>query len=293
VPFLDVISRACELFQPTVVLTYGGLPFGPHLINRVRRAGKRVVFCLHNFDYPDPDLLRAADALWTPSEFARATYRGRIGVEAEAVSWPWDRVRAVGEPAAGRFVTFVNPVPAKGVAWVARIAAEMFRRRPEIPFLVVEGRGGADWPRRLSIDLSGLKNLSGMRSTPRPREFYAQSRIVLMPSLWGESFGRVAAEALANGIPVLASRRGALPETLGGAGVLFDIPARYTEPARMAEVPTPEEVAGWVETIERIWGDDVCHAEHRMRALDRANVWEPDRLRAGVEAFFRRVAAHG
>ena len=35
-----------------------------------------------------------------------------------------------------------------------------------------------------------------------------------MPSVWQESFGRVAAEAMINGIPVLGSTRGALPEVI-------------------------------------------------------------------------------
>ncbi|QJW92546.1 glycosyltransferase [Frigoriglobus tundricola] len=289
VPFLDVVSRACARFHPDVVLTYGGLPFAAHLMRRVRRAGARVLFCLHNFDYRDPELLRAADALWVPSEFARAAYRARVGVDAAAVPWPWDHARVRAERADGRFVTFVNPVPVKGVAWFARIAAEAYRRRPDIPFLVVEGRGGADGLRRLPIDLSALTNLNVMRSTPRPGAFYARSRVVLMPSLWEETFGRVAAEALVNGIPVLATRRGALPETLGGAGLLFDVPGRYTEPARMSDVPAPAEVAPWVAKIERLWDEPAFYAEHRERALERARVWEPERLCAGAGAFLKRV----
>ena len=41
--------------------------------------------------------------------------------------------------------------------------------------------------------------------------------VVLIPSLY-EGFGRVAAEALTLGIPVIASDRGALPEVIGQAG---------------------------------------------------------------------------
>ena len=293
VPFLDVVGRACERIRPDVVLTYGGLPFAPPLIRRARRTGARVVFCLHNFAYPDPALLREADALWVPSDYARDAYRERTGVAAEAVTWPWDRGRSVADRVVGRFVTFVNPVPSKGSAWFARIAAETARRRPDVSFLVVEGRGGVDGLRGLPIDLSGVTSVRGMDSTPRPREFYALSRAVLVPSLAEETFGRVAAEALSNGVPVLASRRGALPETLGGAGLLFDVPGRYTEPARMTDVPTADEVAPWVAAIERLWGDAAFHTEHAARARARARVWEPERLCAGAEEFLRRVASGG
>ncbi|HEY8503608.1 MAG TPA: glycosyltransferase, partial [Gemmataceae bacterium] len=288
VPFLDLFARACEQFRPDVVLTYGGHPAGPHLIRRAKRRGRKVLFCLLNFAYPDPSFLRGADALWVPSEFARRRYREMTGLEAEAVPWPWDHRRAIAERVEGRFVTFVNPQPVKGVGWFARIAYEMNRRRPDIPFLV-EGRGGTDWLGRLPLDLSGLRNLHRMPTTPRPREFYARSRVVLMPSLWEETFGRVAAEALANGIPVLAGDRGALPETLGGASFLFPIPECYTPQA--LEVPSAQEVAGWVEVIERLFDDEEFYQAQRRRCLERARVWEPDRLRPGVEEFFRRVAA--
>jgi glycosyltransferase involved in cell wall biosynthesis len=45
--------------------------------------------------------------------------------------------------------------------------------------------------------------------------------VVVVPSLWEEQYGRVAAEAMAVGAAVVASRRGALPEILGEAGVLL------------------------------------------------------------------------
>jgi glycosyltransferase involved in cell wall biosynthesis len=58
------------------------------------------------------------------------------------------------------------------------------------------------------------------------------------------SFGRVAAEAPANGVPVLASDRGALPETLGDAWFVFTVPERCTPDG--GAVPTAREVAPWV-----------------------------------------------
>ena len=105
-----------------------------------------------------------------------------------------------------------------------------------------------------------------------------------MPSLWNESFGLVAAEAMLNGIPVLASNRGALPETIGDAGFLFDIPARYTPETR--EYRRPRDVEPWVETIIRLWDDAAEYERWSRAARERARQWHPDRLGPVYREFF-------
>jgi glycosyltransferase involved in cell wall biosynthesis len=139
----------------------------------------------------------------------------------------------------------------------------------------------------LPVDLSGLTSLHRMANTPDPRDFYRVSRVVLMPSLWRESLGRVAVEAMANGIPVLASDRGALPETLGDAGFVLTIPERFA-PAS-TEVPTAREVAPWVAIIERLWDDPAFEARHRELVLAESRRWDADRLVERYEAFFRSL----
>ena len=126
------------------------------------------------------------------------------------------------------------------------------------------------------MDLSGLTTLNRMANTPDPRDFYRVSRAVLMPSLWRESLGRVAIEAMANGIPVLASDRGALPETLGNAGFIFTIPERCT-PGSVV-VPTAREVAPWVATIERLWDDSALETRQRALATAEARRWDMVRV---------------
>ncbi len=61
----------------------------------------------------------------------------------------------------------------------ARIAVVLNEWRPDIPLLVVEGRGTSDALARLPIDLWGLTNLNRMANTPDPRDFYRVSRAVL------------------------------------------------------------------------------------------------------------------
>lgn len=287
--WLGLAEEALERSRPDVLLTYGGHPAGRELMRRARRRGVAVVFHLHNFAYHDRAEFADATAVLVPSEYARRHYARALGLATAALPYPLRLDRVVAADPAPRYATFVNPQPSKGAAVVARIALELGRRRPEIPLLVVEGRGGAGGLTAGGLDLSGLRNLHRMANTPDPRAFYRVSRVVLMPSLWRESFGRVAAEALANGIPVLASDRGALPETLGDAGFVLNVPARCGPDGR--EAPTAREVAPWVATLGRLWDDPGFAATHRARALAEVPRWDAAALAARYLAFFADPAA--
>jgi glycosyltransferase involved in cell wall biosynthesis len=287
-PFLALLERVLETYRPDAMLTYGGHWLAAEVIACAKRQGTPVVFGLHNFAYTDAGFFRPVDAVLVPSRFARDYYRRALGLDCTALPHPLDWSRFLCPEVEGRYVTFVNPQPHKGVFVFARIAHELGRRRPDIPLLVVEGRGRADWLHRTGLDLRGVGNLHVMANTPDPRDFYRVSRLVLMPSLWNESFGLVAAESLANGIPVLAGRRGALPELLEQAGFLFDIPAQYTPESRL--VPTAAEVAPWVDTVIRLWDDPKSYDDERRRCRTAAEAWRPERLGPLYEAFFAGVA---
>jgi glycosyltransferase involved in cell wall biosynthesis/GT2 family glycosyltransferase len=66
--------------------------------------------------------------------------------------------------------------------------------------------------------------LLGYCDDPAMVDFYRSIDVLVVPSLpapgWQEQFGRVVVEAMAAGVPVVASRSGALPEVVGDAGVL-------------------------------------------------------------------------
>jgi glycosyltransferase involved in cell wall biosynthesis len=134
-------------------------------------------------------------------------------------------------------------------------------------------------------------NITIMPYTPDPRLFYrtvySATKILLMPSLWEEAFGLVAAEAMLNGIPVLGSNRGALPDTLGKGGFVFDIPERYTPETRL--VPSAEEVEPWVETIIRLWDDAAFYEQASQAARQEAQRWHPDRIAAAYRDFFSSI----
>ena len=62
-----------------------------------------------------------------------------------------------------------------------------------------------------------------------------------------------------NGIPVIGSDRGALPETLGDGGIVLPLPERLTPVSQI--LPTAEEVEPWVEAIIRLWDDRAWYQE--------------------------------
>lgn len=280
--FLACYEQCLYDQRPDVVLTYGGGGLGRAIIALARRRGIPVIFWLRNLDYAAADLFAGVSSIIVPSQFLAGYYRQKLGLDAVALPPPLDGLRVYCANQHRRFVTFVNPQAGKGAFVFARIAFELGRRRPDIPFLVVESRGTATWLDQVSLDLEAAGNIHVMENTPDPRDFYQVSRLVLMPSLWEEPFGRVAAEACVNGIPVLASRRGGLPEALAEAGLLLDVPPRCTADFRL--VPMAAEVEPWIQTIIRLWDDPAAYEAERQRSLAAAAARQPERLGPAYEA---------
>src|SRR5207245_10834661 len=148
-----------ERCRPELVLAYGGDCVAQEIMTQAKRRGVPVVFALHNFAYHGGELFRPVDAVLVPSRFAQAHYRRTLGLDCTPIPGPWDWTRVRCQEVRGRYVTFVNPQPPKGVFLFARIALALERRRPDIRLLVVEGRGKADWLERTGLDIGGLGNV--------------------------------------------------------------------------------------------------------------------------------------
>jgi len=284
---LGFFSAFLEANRPDAILTIDADSISCGMAALAKQRDIPVVFTIHNFAYSNADPFMVVDYCTVPSEFAQRFYWDRARLACHALPNPvdWGRVRA--EHPTPRFVTFVNPSAEKGAYAFSRIADELGRRRPEIPLLVVESRGTRDTLAACGLDPGAHGNITFMPNTSDPRRFWSVSRMLLMPSLWWESQGLVAVEAMINGLPVIASNRGALPETLGGAGCLLPLPDRLTPESRT--LPTCDEVGPWVDTIIRLWDDQALYSEQSAKARKEAQRWHPDRLTPLYTDFYRNV----
>lgn len=164
----------------------------------------------------------------------------------------------------GDVVLFVNPVAVKGAHIAAAIAARLPHRR----FVFV--RGWADHPDHPHVPVA-LPNVEWADATSDMRPVYARARVVLVPSVWEESFGRVVVEAQASGIPAIVSDRGGLPETAGGGGIV---------------VPLSAPIGRWCAAVERMFADP--RAYKRLARLARAESRRPELAPARIAASFVR-----
>jgi glycosyltransferase involved in cell wall biosynthesis len=168
----------------------------------------------------------------------------------------------------GEYVLFVNPQPRKGV----ERALELAEHFPDIRFRFQESwllRAHETQPFRDRAARAG--NISWHGPVADMREALAGARLVLMPSVWPEAWGRTASEAGVSGIPVLGARVGGLPEAVGPGGVLIDplAPVEY-----------------WVDALDRLWRDD-----DRRRALAEAARIYATRPEIDVERVTDRLLA--
>ncbi|BCX02537.1 MAG: glycosyl transferase family 1 [Candidatus Roseilinea sp.] len=184
------------------------------------------------FRWMERDVLRRADVAIAGSEAARAVWQSKgfagpihvvpqFGVDEQAFASPGEHHRSdefiVGY--AGRLVR------EKGVDVLIRA----FARLPRSARLIIAGAGQEQSAlRMLAEQLRVAERVEFHPPLPSTRmpEFYRALDAFVLPSRtlphWKEQFGRVLIEAMACGVPVIASRCGEAPNVVGDAGLTFD-----------------------------------------------------------------------
>jgi glycosyltransferase involved in cell wall biosynthesis len=237
-----------------------------------RLAGAGAAICLYSAQnipkrYPAPfrwierAMLRRSAGVHTCNREAGEILRGKgfsglvrdlgLGVDVERFA-PGDESTDAEDGAAEHAtmrVGYVGRLEAhKGVDGLVRAVATV----PDVTLEIV-GAG----PQRDALEaevarlgLDSRVTFDGFHEQGSLAEVYRRFDVVVVPSLdtpsWLEQFGRVAVEAMASGVAVVASRSGALPEVIADAGLLVppgDVDALASalvalrdDPARRAEL---------------------------------------------------------
>jgi len=261
------------------------LPFGPESF--AADAAKTVV-------------LRRVAGILVTSNYMREYVRRWSGLHAELLAVPAygpDPFPNLAKPSSG-FVTIINPSAIKGIS----IFAEMARMRPNLGFAAV-----ATWA-TTAADRERLLRLPNVRLLPPADDIdtiLTQTRVLVVPSLWGEAFGRVVVEAMLRAIPVLASNCGGLAEAKLGVDYLLPVRPieRYLGEVDDNAIPVPvvppQDIAPWLEALDRLCGSREHYLEiaaaSREAALNYVSKLSTSSLEAilAKRAAFRRDARAG
>ena len=217
---------------------------------------RRLAACVDVFAVPSA---AAGERL----ELLGAPLGGRATVVPHVVRSFADGSRA----AEGRHVLVASRLaPEKGVE-VAIDACAAAR----VPLVVAGDGPEAAGLRERAAGTGGEVRFAGRLDAPALAELRAEAGLAVVPSRSAETFGLAAAEAMADGVPVAASRMGALPELVDADGL----------------VP-PGDAVALAAAIERRFGDAVAGERGIDRARERAG---PDAAATALRAAYDAAAA--
>ena len=264
--YLALLDKLLDDFAPDQLVACNGHPM---ILEATRKRGITTAFAVRGFGYYAAQYFEDVDHAFTCSQFLTDLYRDKVGLVSTAIEPPveWSNVVAPLESRA--FVTFVNPSSHKGLLLFARLADMLGSRRPDIPILVVQsGHSGGSLNAIPGIDFSRYPQIMAAPPVPTPADFFALTRILVVPSVWEEPFGRVAAEAMINAISALVSNRGSLPHVVGGdfsdggGGRVLPVPDWMT--FKTTKLPSELEIEPWLRSCLYLWDDPTLY---RSRAF--------------------------
>ena len=183
-------------------------------------------------DYPSLVRWHAAraDGIIVVSRFVGTEVQRRLGVPAGRISIcmngapDWKTPPATLD--ADSYLLFVGTLePRKNVRGLLEAYGRLLARSDKAPRLVVAGGADPDGADLLEAmnrpPLAGHVDYRGYVSPDQRESLFKGAQALVLPS-FDEGFGIPALEAMAAGVPVIASNRGALPEVVGDAALLVD-----------------------------------------------------------------------
>lgn len=217
---------------------------------------------------------RRADRIIVPSRFAASQVQAAFNVPAEKIAVchlgapEWKAPPARVDP--NGYILFMGTLDArKNVGGLLQAYGQLIGEGTDIPRLVIAGNAGpgaAKWLEEIAKPpLAGRVEYLGYVSADQRESLFHGAQLFVLPS-FEEGFGLPALEAMAAGVPVVASNRGSLPEVVGSAGLLID----------------PEDPASLTAAMRRIIGDETLRDDCAKQGLARARQFSWKQTALGV-----------
>lgn len=247
------VKEVIERFRPDVAVVQAGCPF--ELVNRFSGLEFPVVLYVRDIEFQNNnEELRITPYVGfiANSTFTADRLRNIYGVESVVLPPLIDPQKYLVSER-GNAVVHIGIDPRKGI----EISYEIAKRRPDIPFIFIES-----WPlseeeySAYKARADELGNVIIMRRSTDMKKFYRMARILLAPSVGEEAWGRVVTEAQLSGIPVIASNRGGLPESVGMGGLI---------------VPHDASMDDWTQVLSSVWDDEQNYLKLSAAAVRRSN----------------------
>ncbi len=146
--------------------------------------------------------------------------------------------------------------PRKNHLTLVRAFAQVARQLPDLQLVIAGGKGWmyeAVTAEVARLNLAQRVRFIGFVDDAGLPDLYRAARVFAFPSLY-EGFGLPPLEAMACGVPVVASNASSLPEVVGDAGLLVD----------------PLDVDGLAQALTRAVADETWRAQAIARGLARA-----------------------
>ncbi len=182
------------------------------------------------------DVLKTASATVVVSPFMQRVMLS-VSMPVIRVITPSPSFRSISKapyiPELRKWALFINAHTLKG----AKLLPYLIRKYPDIPVRMIITEKDSDSTLPIDILQAMCERNNGapveiLTRTTRPSDLYNTARIVICCSVVDETFGRVATEAMASGVPAILSKRGNL-EYLGGASAFYVNPDQPENAATM------------------------------------------------------------
>ncbi len=303
-----VLHQQIQEFQPDWVLVSSEDVSHTLLREAARSAAGQLVYIAHT-----PQFFPFGPASWHRDEAATAAVRNaaavvvisqvmaryvrsHLGRDAVIVHPPLYSLDSISGacPLLGNFesgaIGMINPCAVKGISLFLAIADLM----PDCRFVALPGWGTT---RDDVIQLRSRRNITILPRVRQIEDFLQRLNILLMPSLWLEGFGLIAAEAMLRGVPVIASDSGGLREAKADSRFLIPVHLiELYEPVfddrnMPRPVLPPQDSAPWVAGIRALSTSKSRYQEEQLAQQEAALRFVRSLDRFGLEKLLSSLAA--